>query len=151
MDWHDHAFAELSVVELYAILALRERVFVVEQRCAYQDADGIDPASRHVLARRDGAIIAYLRVVPAGARYAEVSIGRVVIAPEARGEGLGRELMRRGHASVRAHHGEVAIRLGAQAHLTAFYGSLGYTQLGEPFDEDGIPHVYMLRAAGSHA
>jgi ElaA protein len=150
MDWHDVAFAELSRDRLYAIMALRERVFVVEQRCAYQDADGIDPAARHVFATRGGVLSAYLRVVPAGARYAEVSIGRVLTAPEARGAGLGRELMRRGHACVRAHHGDVAIRLGAQAYLTRFYGELGYAAIGEPFDEDGIPHIYMMRAPGSH-
>jgi ElaA protein len=153
MDWHDRAFGELAVGELYAIMELRERVFVVEQRCIYLDADGHDPASRHIFATRagGGAPVAYLRVVPAGTRYAEVSIGRVVIAPEARGTGLGRELMQRGLASVHAHHGDVAIRLGAQAYLIQFYSDLGYAQLGEPFDEDGIPHVYMLRAPGSHA
>ena len=150
MDWHDRAFAELGLAELYAIVALRERVFVVEQRCVYLDADGVDPASRHVFATRGGALVAYLRVVPAGARYAEVSIGRVLTAPEARGEGLGRTLMLRGLQAVRDFHGEVAIRLGAQAHLTRFYASLGFVQLGEPFDEDGIPHVYMLRAPASH-
>jgi ElaA protein len=148
LEWHDRAFDEISVAELYAIVVLRERVFVVEQTCAYLDADGVDPLCRHLWARDSDAIAAYLRIVPAGARYPEVSIGRVVTAPEARGTGLGRELMRRGIAAVRAHHGDVPIRLGAQAHLEKFYAELGFTRISDVYDEDGIPHVYMLRAPG---
>lgn len=151
MEWHDRAFGELAVAELYEIVVQRQRVFVVEQRCFYLDADGLDATARHVFATRDGALIAYLRVIPAGGRYPEVSIGRVLTTPEARGEGLGRPLMEHGLAGVRAHHGDVPVRIGAQAHLTAFYGSLGFVQDGEPFDEDGIPHVYMLRRSGAHA
>jgi ElaA protein len=142
LAWHDRAFAELSVPELYAIVRLRERVFVVEQRCVYLDADGLDPASRHVFATRDGDVVAYLRVLPPGARFAERSIGRVVIAPEVRGTGLGRELMRRALVA----HGDVSIRIAAQAHLEAFYSRLGFLRVSDVFDEDGIPHVEMLRS-----
>jgi ElaA protein len=142
--WHDRAFAELSLPELYAIVNLRERVFVVEQRCVYLDADGLDPVARHVFAMTSGGprVVSYLRVLPAGTRFPEVSIGRVVVAPEVRGSGLGRELMRRALAA----HGEVAIRLAAQAHLEAFYASLGFRRASELFDEDGIPHLEMLRS-----
>ena len=151
LDWHDRAFGELTAAEIYAIIGLRERVFVVEQACAYLDADGVDPMCRHLWAADGVPIIAYLRIVPAGTRYPEVSIGRVVTAPEARGTGLGRELMRRGIAAVRAHHGDVAIRLGAQAHLERFYTELGFRRISDLYDEDGIPHVYMLRDPGEHA
>lgn len=142
MRWHEKAFDELSVGELYAILALRGRVFVVEQNCPYLDPDGADLVSRHVWATNEaGDIVAYLRVVPEGVKFAEVSIGRVITAPEARGTGLGKELMRRGIAAV----GVAPIRIGAQAHLEKFYGELGFTRASEPYDEDGIPHVEMLR------
>jgi len=145
MRWHDRSFAELTIFELYAIVTLRERVFIVEQRCAYLDADGLDPRSRHLWAT-DGeaehaALRAYLRIVPAGAKFAELSIGRVITAPEARGTGLGRELMRRGIAAC----GAVPIRIGAQAHLERFYRELGFVVASAPYDEDGIPHVDMLR------
>ncbi|HUJ58851.1 MAG TPA: GNAT family N-acetyltransferase [Kofleriaceae bacterium] len=139
--WHDRAFAQLSAAELYAIVRLRERVFVVEQRCIYLDADGLDPVARHLWAERAGEVVAYLRILPAGARYAELAIGRVVTAPELRGAGLGRELMHRGLAAA----GPVAIRLSAQAHLEAFYRELGFRRASEVHDEDGIPHVEMVR------
>jgi ElaA protein len=139
--WHVRTFAELSVGELYAIMELRQRVFVVEQNCPYLDADGVDPVSRHVWAQRGDAIAAYLRIVPAGEKFDEVSIGRVITAPEARGSGLGRELMKRGLAAA----GAVPIRIGAQAHLEKFYGELGFTRASDVYDEDGIPHIEMVR------
>jgi ElaA protein len=143
MHWFCKAFDALTVHELYAIVALRERVFVVEQRCAYLDADGADLVSRHLWMQGGGDICAYLRIVPAGVKFPEVSIGRVITAPEARGTGLGRELMRRGIAAC----GGVPIRLGAQAHLERFYTELGFARCSDVYDEDGIPHVEMLRPA----
>ena len=139
--WHVRTFAELTVSELYAIMELRQRVFVVEQKCVYQDADGVDPVSRHVWAQSGDAIAAYLRIVPAGVKFAELSIGRVITSPDFRGSGLGRELMKRGIAAA----GAGPIRIGAQAHLEKFYTELGFVKAGEPYDEDGIPHIEMLR------
>ena len=141
--WHDREFVELTVRELYAITALRERVFVVEQNCVYLDADGVDPQCRHLWAEDETtrAIHAYCRLVPAGLKFAEASIGRVITAPEARGSGLGKELMLRAIAAI----GVMPIRIGAQAHLEKFYGDLGFVKASPPYDEDGIPHIEMLR------
>jgi ElaA protein len=142
--WHSRSFSELSNLELYRLLALRQRVFVVEQKCPYLDADGVDPVCRHLWAQgaADGAVHAYARIVPAGIKFREVSIGRVITAPEARGTGLGRELMQ--HAI--AECGGAAIRIGAQAHLEKFYTELGFVRASDEYDEDGIPHIEMLRA-----
>jgi ElaA protein len=144
LHWHDRAFAELTVHELYAITALREAVFVVEQNCPYLDADGHDQRSRHLWAADGDTIHAYCRIVPAGDKFAEISIGRVITAPIARGTGLGKELMRRALAAC----GPIAVRIGAQAHLERFYGELGFVRASEPYDEDGIPHIEMLRSPG---
>jgi ElaA protein len=146
LRWHDKPFAALAVGELYAILALRQRVFVVEQTCPYQDADGVDPVARHRWAAAGGEVVAYLRIIPPGVTFDELSIGRVVTAPTARGQGLGRQLMRRGIDAVIASHGPVPIRIGAQAHLEDFYGELGFVRTSEVYLEDDIPHVEMLYA-----
>lgn len=142
--WHDREFAELTVRELYAITVLRERVFVVEQNCAYVDADGVDPQCRHLWAvdETTRAIHAYCRLVPAGVKFAEVSIGRVITAPEARGTGLGKELMERALIAL----GECSVRIGAQAHLERFYGEFGFVKASAPYKEDGISHIEMLRS-----
>lgn len=141
MHWNERAFAELTLDELYAIIQLRERVFVLEQKCVYLDADGLDPQSRHLWAEDGGRILAYLRVIPAGGKYDEVAISRVITAPEARRSGLGKELMRRGLAIA----GDVPVRIGAQLYLEKFYESFGFRRVSEPYDEDGIPHLEMLR------
>lgn len=141
LRWHDRMFSALTVGELYAITALRERVFVVEQNCVYLDADGADPKCRHLWASEGDAIPAYCRLVPVGLKFPEASIGRVITAPEARGTGLGKELMTRAIAAC----GVGPIRIGAQAHLERFYGALGFVRASEVYDEDGIPHIEMLR------
>ena len=143
--WFVREFADLTLMQLYSIMQLRERVFVVEQSCAYIDADGADPACRHLWAERDGEIVAYLRVVPAGVKFAEVSIGRVITAPSARGTGMGRELMKRGIAE--AGGDKQPIRIGAQAHLANWYGELGFEKASDVYWEDNIAHVEMVRAA----
>jgi ElaA protein len=144
LRWYDRPFEQLSPRELYAILALRSRVFVVEQRCLYLDADGVDLVSRHLWAEQGEAIVAYLRIVPAGVKFPEVSLGRVITAAEVRGTGLGRELMRRGIEAT----GHAAIRIAAQAHLERFYGGLGFSPVGAVYLEDDIPHQDMIRPAG---
>ena len=139
--WFDLTFDELTTTQLYRITELRERVFVVEQACIYLDADGLDLQARHVWAESGDRIDAYLRIVPAGVKFDELSIGRVIVAPHARGTGLGKELMQRGIAAARG----APIRIGAQAHLERFYSELGFVRASDDFVEDGIPHLEMLR------
>jgi len=139
---------DLPARALHDALALRCRVFVVEQRCPYQDVDEADTRAWHLLGRAaPGAPLrATLRVVDPGVYGAEPAIGRVVIAPEARGAGAGQVLMREGMARCRAAWPGQAIRLSAQAHLQGFYGALGFQTVSPQYVEDGIPHVDMLCA-----
>ena len=147
LRWHERTFGELSIVDLYAIIELRERVFIVERSCAYLEADGLDRVSRHLWAEpntpepRDD-IVAYLRILPAGARFPEVSLGRIATAPEVRGKGLGRTLVRRGLDAV----GPVPVRTSAPAHLEPFYTQLGFRRAREPVAEGRASRIEMLRA-----
>jgi ElaA protein len=147
MHWRWQRFPELGVDGLYEVLALRCRVFILEQG-PYQDPDGLDQASWHLQGRDDtGVLQAYLRVVDPGRKYPEPSIGRVITAPEVRGTGLGRVLMREGLQRLEAVWPCQSVRISAQAHLQHFYGSLGFEVQGPPYLEDGIPHLEMLRPA----
>lgn len=145
LRFEERALDALSPRALYDLLALRQRVFVVEQHCVYLDADGKDASARHVLGWQGDRLSAYARILPEGARFAERSIGRVVVAPEARGRGVARALMERAIASIREADGPVPIALSAQAHLERFYASLAFERVGDAYDEDGIPHVAMRR------
>jgi ElaA protein len=143
--WRFAPFDELGAREVHDILQARTAVFVVEQNCVFQDMDGADPASWHLLARRQGAIAAYCRLVPAGVKFAEPSIGRVLTTAPARGTGLGRALMREAIGRCAALWPGAAIRIGAQLHLERFYGEFGFARASAPYEEDGIPHIEMLR------
>ncbi len=150
LAWTVRPFAALSASELYELLALRQRVFVVEQNCAYVDCDGKDLRAHHLLGRdATGALVAYARLLPPGVSFAEASIGRVVTDGAARRFGYGRALMHEAIARTRALFGGGPIRIGAQRYLERFYGELGFRTEGEPYDEDGIPHVEMVLAPES--
>jgi ElaA protein len=152
IEWQWSGFADLTVAQLYEMLALRQQVFVLEQNCLYPDIDGLDPGAHHLLGWRsvDGRreLAACLRCLAPGAKYTEMSLGRVVTSPAARGTGLGRELVAEGIACAEKLHPGHAIRIGAQAHLEGFYAGFGFVTVSEPYDEDGIMHVDMLRPEG---
>lgn len=143
--WRSVPFAALTAAELYEALQLRSEVFVMEQAGIYQDMDGSDHEAVHVLGACDGQLVAYARCFAAGVKFAEASIGRVIIRQALRGSGLGHELMRRAIACVVEQWGEQPIRIGAQARLEKFYLQHGFVTAGSPYIEDDIPHVEMLR------
>ena len=147
LAWTWKRFEALSLDELYDALALRCRVFILEQG-AYLDPDGLDRVSWHLLGRDgDGVLQAYLRVLDPGAKFSEPSMGRVITSPEVRGTGAGRLLVAEGVRRIEEAWPGQANRISAQAHLADFYGSFGYVVQGESYLEDGIPHVEMVRAA----
>jgi ElaA protein len=121
ITWRAVPFAALTTAELYEVLQLRTEVFVMEQAGIYQDMDGADHAAVHVLGVSDGQLVAYARCFPAGVKFAEASIGRVITRESVRGTGLGHELMRQAIACVVAQWGAQPLRIGAQARLEKFY------------------------------
>ncbi len=143
MDWCWCDFRELGLDRLYALLQLRQEVFVVEQDCPYLDADGDDQDAWHLLGYREGQLVAYLRAFAPGRVHDEAVIGRVITAASIRGKGQGRPLMREGMNRVLQQFGPCAIRISAQAHLEPYYRSLGFEVTGPGYDEDGIPHLPM--------
>ncbi|MDO7905357.1 GNAT family N-acetyltransferase [Paenibacillus sp. JX-17] len=144
MTWELKTFEQLTNLELYAILQERTAVFVVEQHCPYQEVDGKDPASYHLLYREEGRILAYARLLPPGVSYPEASIGRVIVKQSARGRGLAKELLRRSIAFIQQELGEKAIKIQAQEYLKDFYGSFGFAPVSGVYLEDDIPHVDMV-------
>ena len=150
MAWRCLPFGALLPRTLYALLQLRSAVFVVEQACAFQDLDGADLACMHLLGERlnpagERELLAYTRLVPAGLKYTEASIGRVVTAPTTRGTGLGHVLMAESVRTLHSLWGMQPIRIGAQAHLQHFYQQHGFEAVGGLYAEDGIAHTEMIR------
>ncbi|OGA98596.1 MAG: GNAT family N-acetyltransferase [Burkholderiales bacterium RIFCSPHIGHO2_12_FULL_69_20] len=145
LAWTWQRFAELGVDNLYDLLALRCRVFILEQG-PYLDPDGVDRHSWHLLGRDEaGEARACLRLVDPGIKYAEPSMGRVVLDKALRGSGLADQLVAEGLARADAAWPGHGNRISAQAHLQRFYGRHGFASIGEPYIEDTIPHIQMWR------
>lgn len=143
MRFEIKSFHELTVSELYAMLRLRERVFIVEQSCPYQDLDDTDQKALHVFLYEEEKLAAYTRIFRSGIKYPEASIGRVVTSPAHRGKGYGEKVMK---ASIEEllRIGEPHIVLSSQAYAEKFYEKLGFKRTEkEPYLEDDIPHVEM--------
>jgi ElaA protein len=155
--WRFARFDDLSPREVHDLYRARAAVFVVEQACAFQDLDGADPESWHLLGygapsasgegRAEGRLAAYARLVPPGVKYDEPSIGRIVTTQEVRRTGLGRALVREALARAERLWPGRAIRIGAQQRLERFYQEFGFVTASAPYDEDGIMHVEMVRPA----
>jgi ElaA protein len=150
--WQHVGFDALSPHQLYAALQLRTDVFVMEQNCPFQDMDGFDAQAVHVMgwsAPEPGesapTLMVYARCFPAGVKFAEASIGRVMTRVSLRGTGMGLALMQQAMVCVQQQWGEQPIRISAQARLEKFYGKLGFITSSAPYLEDGIAHIEMLR------
>ena len=140
-------FGALGVDGVYDMLALRARVFILEQG-PYLDPDGADRHAWHLLGRNaSGDLRAYLRVVDPGVKFDEPSIGRVVVDAALRGQGAGHRLVHEGvQRCIEVWPGH-DIRISAQAHLQCFYRTHGFETEGDEYLEDEIPHVQMRRRA----
>lgn len=172
LEWRWKPFSDLSAVEVYDMLEARNAVFVVEQKCVYNDVDGLDKDAWHLFAYSleaqangsehanaesltnampaDGAqapaLAGYLRVLLPDASDADVRIGRVLTTSDFRGIGLGSAMLEQALKHIVAQWPTAAIKLHAQAHLQMFYGAFGFEPISDVHDDDGIPHIWMRSA-----
>jgi ElaA protein len=139
-------FNQLTRLQLYDILRLRSEVFVVEQTCTYQDLDGKDIQDdvHHLMLYDNEKLIAYARLLPTGLSYSTPSIGRIIISRPARSKGLGRKLIKECLQRTFSLWPTCNITIGAQRHLTSLYEEFGFTEVSQPYLEDGIMHVDMM-------
>ena len=149
IDWQWCRFTELDVHGLYAVLARRQQVFILEQNCLYGDADGLDSVAWHLLGWRTTEqgreLVAYLRYFEPGVRFVEAAFGRVLCIPSMRGHGIGRALLSEAIRRADQLHPEQPYRIQAQQYLEDFYAGFGFRRCGEPYLDDDILHVDMLR------
>lgn len=142
------AFENLTNIELYSILALRQKVFILEQSCLWPDIDFNDQAALHCILRdENNDILAYSRIFDLNIMYeGYASLGRVVSSPADRKTGFGKKLMKYTLSQIYTSYGNVPIKIGAQSYLQKFYESFGFVKIGEEYLEDGIMHMYMIKA-----
>lgn len=138
-------FCDLSNLDLYKIMQLREKVFVLEQTCLYQDLDNIDQSAWHVFATENDAVVAYARVFVKNTAENMVQIGRVVTEMDYRRKNIGTEIMNAAITVAYEKLNAQQIYLEAQTYAIPFYSRLGFKIVSEEFLEDGIPHVKMIK------
>jgi len=143
MIFQTKTFQELTTIELYQILQLRSEVFVVEQNCAYQDIDDKDQKSVHIFGIKNDKIVAYTRIFKARDYFENASIGRVLVALNERKYGYGHQIMDFSIQIIQEKFKTNSITISAQLYLKKFYESHGFSQIGEGYLEDGIPHIRM--------
>ncbi|MDZ7845553.1 MAG: GNAT family N-acetyltransferase [Owenweeksia sp.] len=141
-------FEELSLQALYEVLALRTDVFVVEQNCPYPELDFHDQSCVHVLLRQESRLVGYARVAPPGSVYQELSIGRMVICKQNRGQGFGHQVFAAAVKHARLHFKGEAIKIQAQCYLEDFYQGFGFKSTSAPYPDYGVMHVDMLWQPG---
>lgn len=145
MNWFTNRIEEIDIQTFYDIVALRINVFIIEQKCLYEELDYKDFKATHLYAKDEqNKIVAYLRILDPGVSYDEVSIGRVLVSPDQRTLKIGKSLMEKAIQHVKETFGQTPIRISAQAYLIDFYRSLGFETVSEIYLEDDIPHIEML-------
>jgi len=136
---------DLTTLEFYHLIKVRESVFVVEQQCAYQETDELDLHAWHLSCFLDNELIAYCRVVEPGLKYDCPSIGRVLTIAKHRNKSIGRSLMAEAIRFTEQTYANLSINIGAQVEVKGFYESFDFKQIGQPYDDAGIMHIDMIR------
>lgn len=137
-------FNQLTPTQLYDILALRQDVFILEQNCLYNDLDGHDKTTMHLLYYEDDTLIAYLRIFHPNTENKYSSLGRIVVSKEHRGKGIGRKLILEGIDHISKNFPNSLLKIEAQFDLLNYYQSLGFVTDGMPYIEFNIKHIRML-------
>jgi len=145
INWEVKKYSDLTLNEFHDLTALRIEVFIIEQNCPYQDLDGKDKLSYHLLGKdAEGNIVATLRIIPKGISYPEISIGRVVTSPKIRKYKKGHIMMTFAMNFIADNLSDQSVRLSAQTHLVNYYKKHGFVETGKTYLEDDIPHSEML-------
>lgn len=149
VNWSWWRLADAEPLALFAYLRLRSDVFVVEQSCVYPDMDDHDLVAWHLTGTdAAGRLLGVARLLPPGEKYAEPSLGRVIITVAARGTGLGHLLVDEALRKAADEYPGRGHRIQAQAYLADFYRSHGFESEGEMYIDDGIPHIDMVLRPG---
>ena len=143
--WHN--FDSISKEELYDVLNLRQRVFIIEQDCFYEDLDYSDQDANHLLFYKDNKLIGYSRVFAPGIKYDAASIGRIVTDLDYRGRGYGKKITLESINFIKKEFPNSQITISAQYRLVKFYKDLGFKPEGKVYLEDGIDHIKMQYCA----
>ena len=146
MELRWKSYALLTKQELYAVMHLRQQVFVLEQNCPFIDADLNDELSDHLLGYQGSELIAYARLGEPGSLYPGPSIGRIVTSKKVRGMGFGKIITQAAIDFSSKKYPNQDITISAEYRLINFYQDLMFKAEGDVYLEDDIEHIKMTIA-----
>lgn len=145
-NWKIKKFDELTLKQLYEIARCRCEVFIQEQKIVCEEElDGLDDKCIHVFLEEHERIVAYCRIVPKGANYENISIGRVLVVKEFRRKGIAQEMLEVTVKHIKSNSKENKIVLSSQLYAKALYESVGFIATSDVYDEAGISHIKMYK------
>ena len=145
MEWKIKDFKHLSVEELYNILELRNKVFIVEEEYLYQDLDEKDINAFHLYCINENKIIVVLRILKKETSYSGIYIGRVAVDEEYRRLGLGKKAVEKAIKFIQYKYGKELVKVSVQVHVRDFYKALGFKEVSDTYLEEDIPHIKMIK------
>lgn len=145
MEWKIKDFKHLSVEELYNILELRNKVFIVEEEYLYQDLDEKDINAFHLYCINENKIIVVLRILKKETSYSGIYIGRVAVDEEYRRLGLGKKAVEKAIKFIQYKYGKELVKVSVQVHVREFYKALGFKEVSDTYLEEDIPHIKMIK------
>jgi len=129
--------------ELKDAQEVRRQVFIEEQGINREaDIDGLDQSSDHIIVYDNNNPVGTARV-----RYKnriQAKLERIAVLKSYRGRGIGKRIIEASLGLAKTKGALEAI-LDAQQSASGFYEKLGFRQVGEPFEEVGIPHILMTK------
>lgn len=137
--WNIKKFQELYLSELEEIFKLRQSIFIIEQKSLFNDIDGLDNEAIHIFFKENDLITSYCRLIIND----NIDIGRVIVHPEYRGKGKGKELFQYALNYCNNHYQSLSIHIAAMSYLEEFYRSFGFKSVSEMYDIAGHTHVDM--------
>lgn len=144
MQTEFRTFSKLTPNQLYDVLRLRQQVFIIEQQCLYEDADGSDKQALHLLLYDNKELAGCLRIFDPGIKFDETALGRIVVAKKYRGRDIGKQLIKRGLELAFQQFPASNIRIEAQLDLASYYNKYGFIEEGEVYLVDDISHIQMV-------
>jgi predicted GNAT family N-acyltransferase len=131
------------IEELNSIQSIRKKVFQEEQGVISKlEFDGLDATAIHLLAYLDDKPVGTSRIRRLDRQTAKIE--RLAVLPAARGQGIGKKLMETA-LEVITNQNYQTVSIHAQEYIKELYEQLGFIQIGNRFEEAGIPHVKMIK------
>ena len=145
MNFNFKTVDQMNGREMFCVERLRLETFVTEQEITLPELDDQDLKVIHVFQLNENKTDALATCRIFQDKQGKWILGRVAVSKQARGQGLGKKMLKAVHKYLKEEKGANSISCHAQQYVQKFYESLGYETQGEVFQEANIDHIMMMK------